>query len=418
MKNSRLLKNGTALMIFHLAKIAFPFITLPYLTRVLSTDAYGITAYTKTIMNYMQIFVDFGFVLSATKDIVNVRKNSKKLEKVIGETMTARLLLGLAGFAIVLALSLALPLLRENLLFSLLSYVTVFLSIFLLDFLFRGLEIMHIITIRFVLMKTISTLLTFLLVKSDSDLLLIPLLDIFSSLLAIALAFLEMKKLNLKFRLSKLKPAYIKIKESFIFFLSTAASTSLNALSTIIIGIYSSPTDVAYWSLAMQIIGTITACYNPISDSLYPEMIKTKDFRLIKNSLKIFLPLILLGCIFSYFIAPTAFNILGGEDYAPAVPIFRLLIPVLLLSFLSIMYGWPSLGAIEKNNLVTIATIVSVALNILSLIVLAKTDNFTLKNIAIARVLTEALLFGLRFFFVQKNLSLFKTSEKLAKTPK
>ena len=114
------------LMIFNIAKIIFPFITLPYLTRVLTTNAYGTVAYVKTIMTYMQILVDFGFVLSATKDIVNYKNNKEKLEYVVGDTLLARIILGVIGLIIILILSFTLPILRNNVLYTVLSYVVVF----------------------------------------------------------------------------------------------------------------------------------------------------------------------------------------------------------------------------------------------------------------------------------------------------
>ena len=194
MSNKKIVNNTIMLMIFNIAKIIFPFITLPYLTRVLSTEAYGTVAYVKTVMTYMQIVVDFGFVLSATKDIVKSRENKESLAYIVGDTLIARVILGAIGFLIVAILSLALPILRENILYTVLSYVVIFESVFLMDFLFRGLEKMHIITIRFILMKVISTLLTFILIKNDSNILLIPILDILSSTIAIILVFFEINK--------------------------------------------------------------------------------------------------------------------------------------------------------------------------------------------------------------------------------
>lgn len=407
-KQSGILGNGVSLMVFQIAKIAFPLITLPYLTRVLSVEVYGIVTYVKAVMNYMQIFVDFGFVLSGTKDVVQSRDNQKKLEQVVGDTMAARTLLGLVGFVVVTVLALCLPILRDNMAFTLLSYTAVFLSVFLFDFLFRGMEVMYIIAVRFVLMKIISTVLTFILVKDDSNVILIPLLDIISSLVAVALVFYEVKKMQIKMRFSNMKNVIKKVKESFVYFLSNAASTSLNAISTIIIGIFSSASDVAYWGLSMQVIGTITALYNPISDSLYPEMIRTKNYNLIKKALKLFLPIVIIGCIITYFIAEVVFKVLGGEEYMVAVPVFRILIAVLFFGFLSIMFGWPSLGAIGKQKEVSTATITSVVFNVTVLFILAWTGNFTLVNVAIARVTTEVVLFSMRFYQVRKNKNLFQ----------
>lgn len=407
MKNKNIVNNTIMLMIFNIAKIVFPFITLPYLTRILTTDSYGTVAYVKTVMSYMQIFVDFGFVLSATKDIVKNKENKNKLEFVIGDTMIARIILGLIVFFVVLILSLALPILKENLLFTMLSYVVVFESIFLMDFLFRGLEKMHVITIRFIVMKLISTALTFVLIKNDSNLLLIPILDILSSSIAILLVFFEIKKLKLKMHFSEIKNAITSIKKSFIYFISNVASTSFNALSTIIIGIYVSPTEVAYWSVCMQIIGSIQACYSPISDGIYPEMIRSKNISIIKKVLKIFLPIIGLGCIATYFLAKPVLLVLGGEKYLPAVPVLQLLIPNLFVGFLSIIFGWPTLGAIGKEKETTISTVSSIALNIVLLVILIITNTFNLYTIAIVRIITECMLFGMRYLYYRKNKELF-----------
>lgn len=407
MKNKNIVNNTIMLMIFNIAKIVFPFITLPYLTRILTTDSYGIVAYVKTVMSYMQIFVDFGFVLSATKDIVKCRENKNEMERVIGDTMVARVILGGLGFVVVLILSLALPILRTNILYTILSYVAVFLSIFLMDFLFRGLERMHVITIRFIVMKIISTIFTFVLIKGDQNLILIPILDIVSTLVAILMVWYEIGKMQLKLKFSGIKKVISTLKDSFVYFLSNVAATSLNALSTIIIGIYTSPTEVAYWSLCMQIIGSITACYNPISDGIYPEMIKTKNTAIIKKVLKIFMPIVLAGCIFSYFFANIGFMILGGEKYSNAVPVFRLLIPTLFFGFPAIIFGWPTLGAIGKAKETTVTTIIAISVYIIYIVGLIVTKSFTITNIAIGRSITEMVLFGTRYWFYRKYKSLF-----------
>ena len=407
MKKNKILNNTIMLMIFNISKIIFPFLTLPYLTRVLTTDTYGVVAYVKTVMNYMQIFVDFGFVLSATKDIVKCRNDKAKMEQVVGDTMVARIILGLVGFIIVIALTIALPILRTNILYTMLSYITVFLSIFLMDFLFRGLERMHVITIRFIVMKVISTILTFVLIKNNSNLMLIPILDILSSLVAIVLVFIEEKKIKIKMKFSGYRNAIKSIKDSFIYFLSDVSSTSFNALSTIVIGIYITTTEVAYWGICMQVIGTIQACYMPISGGVYPEMIKSKNINIIRKAVKIFLPIVTVGCIFAYFLAGTGLMILGGKEYLAAVPVFRILIPSLFFGFLAIMYGWPTLGAIGKTKETTLSTIISIGVHIVLLIILIITDSFNLINIAIVRTITEVVLFGTRYYFYRKYKHLF-----------
>lgn len=407
MKGKKIVKNTSMLLIFQIAKIVFPFITLPYLTRIFSTETYGTVAYVKTVMNYMQIIVDFGFVLSATKDVVNLKQDKKKLEYVIGDTLFARGVLGVTAFILLFILTAILPILRKHIVFTFLSYIAIFESIFLMDFLFRGLEIMHIITIRFILMKTISTILTFIVVHCDEDLLFIPIFDILSSFFAVVLVFYKIKKLDLSIHFSGIRRACTTIKDSFIYFLSNVASTSFNAFSTLLIGIALNATEVAYWSICIQIIGTIQACCSPISDGIYPEMIRNKNFSLIIKVLRYLMPFLIAGCILMYVLAPFGMLLLGGKPYLVAVPVFRLLIPSVFFGFLAMIFGWPTLGAIGKTRETTISTVATVVVHMVLLIALIVWQAFNLINIAIVRVATEILLFMIRFYYYIKYKALF-----------
>lgn len=177
-----------------IAKIVFPLLTLPYLTRVLSVESYGVVSYVKAVMQYMQLGVDFGFMLSGTRDIVKAKNDHEKLEKEVGDVLLARILLAAAAFVVLLGMIAVIPLLRANIGYTLLAFVTVFLSVFLFDYFFRGIEKMQVITLRFVAMRGIATALTFVFVHSDKDILFVPLLDTIGSLVAVILVLIELKK--------------------------------------------------------------------------------------------------------------------------------------------------------------------------------------------------------------------------------
>ena len=161
----------------------------------------------------------------------------------------------------------------------------------------------------------------------------------------------------------------------------------------------------------MQIIGTIQACYSPIPDGRYPEMSRSKNIGIVKNPLKIFLPVIGLGCVATIFLAKQVLLILGGEKYLPAVPILQLLIPNLFIGFLSIMFGWPTLGAIGKAKDTTISTLTSIIVHIILLVALIIFNKFNLYTIAIVRCITEAVLFGMRYMYYRKYKNLFNSEE-------
>ena len=398
------------LYVMNIAKLVLPLISLPYLMRVLSKDCYGSVTFVKSVMQYMQIFVDFGFMLSASKDIVNAKSDQKKINIIIGEIILAKIYLIVISFLALALLVIFIPLLRKYILYTFLSFLVVALTCFTMDFLFKGIEEMQVITYRFVIMRLIATVLAFVFVKSDSDMLWIPILDIIGSLISIILIVIEMRKRKFFIVFSGLKQSFIKLKESGVYFLSNMATTAFTALNTLLTGIILSPSQVADWGVCLQIVTAIQSLYTPITDSIYPQMIKTKSYKLIKRIICIFMPFVICGCILMFFCSRFVLTLLGGDKYIDAVPIMRCLIPVLLFSFPALLFGWPTLGSINKAKEVTVTTIVSALVQIVGLFILILLGMFTPVNIALLRGGVELILFASRYIVFYKNRQLFYMS--------
>lgn len=400
--------NTAMLYLMTAAKLIFPLITLPYLCRVLTVDTYGVVTYVKSCMTYFQLFIDFGFILSAVKDIVDANEDKEKIGYITGQVIVARLCLSLASFVVLIGISVAIPILRTNFLYTLLSFIAVAMSSFLLDFLYRGIEKMHLIATVFVSMKSISTLFTFVVVRSDSDLLLIPILDIISTVVAIVINIIQLNSLQIKIKFESLKISFEMIKNSWTYFISNMATTAFSVLNTVLIGIFITPKEVAYWGVALQLISAVQNFYTPINNGIYPQMIKAKSFSPIKKILMIFMPIVVAGCVFVFALSEPIITIISGEQYVDAVPVFRALIPVLFFSFPGMLLGWPTLGAIGRVKETTRTTVITAIVQCAGLGLLIVFDAFTLMNVAIFRCATEALLMILRASYCFKFRSDFR----------
>ena len=398
MKN-KLVVNTAMLYIMNIAKLVFPFVTLPYLTRVLSVEGYAMVSYVKSVMQYMQLTVDFGFLLSATTAIVAASGDGKKIGSVVSHTILAKLLLCAAALGVLGVMMASIELLRENVLYVLLSFVTVALSAFLVDYLFRGLEQMQEITIRFVTMKGIATALTFVFVRSDADLLWLPILDILGTLVSLVLVWLRVRCYEITLCVPKLGEAWKQLKDSCRYFISDIATTAFGALNTLLIGIMLPTAQIALWSVAMQIIAAVQVLFNPITTGIYPEMVRSRSAGLLKKVCKICVPLLILGCSALFFLARIAILIVSGEKYLDAVPLLRLLTPMLLFSFPAMLLGWPALGALGKVKQTTATTVISAVFQCAGLALLMAAGNFSLITIAVLRCATEFILFASRLGF-------------------
>ena len=405
MKKSRVLGNTAMLYVMTVAKLLLPLLTLPYLTRVLSKEGYATVSYVKSCMIYVQLIVDFGFILSSVRDIASAEGNSDEIGRITGNTFLSKLILSAAAGAVLAIMCAFIEVLRRNILFVILSFISVAITVFLADFLFRGIEKMHYVTVIFVTSKSISTALTFALVSSDADILWIPALDIVANASAVLISFLVIKRLQIKIRTSGFLDCLSMIKDSFLYFLSSIATTAFSALNTLIVGIRMGDdlAAVANWSVCLTVISAIQNLYAPICNGIYPHMIKEKSLGFIHKILAIFMPIVTLGCVFSFFMARVALIVVGGEEYADAYPLLRWLIPILFFSFPAQIYGWPTLGAIGKVRETTVSTVIAASVQVAGLLILIITDSFALIPLAILRGGTEAILLGIRMWTVYKN---------------
>ena len=405
-----IIRNIFSLYGMSIAKIIFPLLTAPYLSRVLSVDSYGVVSYVRTLMQYMQVVVDFGFLLSGTKDIVEHRESKTEIEYLLGDILLARIILAIAGFVVLTVIIFTFPILQSAPLFTFLSYVSVFLTVFLFDFYFRGIEKMQVITLRFVVMKAFALILTYVLIRSDADILWIPVLDIIGTIFAIVLIIIELKKDSLKIKITGFKNAIKKLLSSAVYFVSEMASTVFGAITTLIMGLFMSTSDIAYWSVCMQLVGGVQALYTPITGGIYPDMVKTKDKKLVKKVLLLIMPVVLLGCIFVFFASENILQIIYGAKYTAAYFVLRGLIPVLFFGFPAMLFGWPTLGAIGKAKQVTITTFATAFFQIAGLAVLILTNKMNLMNITILRGATELVLLITRYSFFNRYKSEFNSA--------
>jgi len=406
--NKALIKDTIMMYLMSIVKLAIPLISLPYLTRVLSVDCYGGVSFGKSLVSIFQIIIDFGFVLSATKDIVEI-KNKDGIKEKIGSTFYAQLMLAIMVMIVSFVISFSLEILEGFEWFVILSTLNSVVTIFLFEYVFKAYQKMNYVTIRFVIVKLISLVLTLLFVKRDADILLMPIFDICSSAIAVVMVAWQLKKMCIKIDLSfiRIKEAYLELKKSFVYFVSEFATKIYGVLGIVVVGFVLGKTDVAYWTLAMYMLTAVHVLYNPIVNSVYPEMLKNKSLKLIHKVMVIYIPIILFGCLLVFLFGESVINLFFSDKYIVSAKVFKVMIPVLVLSFVSFMYGSPCLIVLEKQKWQVLSISLGIVVQMLGMAILIMTETFDLTNLAIIRCVSELVVCLARVCVVYKNKSNF-----------
>ena len=69
-------KNGAWMYALQFFNFVVPLLTLPYITRILGSSLYGVFSIALNIVGYLQIAVEYGFGLSASRNVaINTLQN-------------------------------------------------------------------------------------------------------------------------------------------------------------------------------------------------------------------------------------------------------------------------------------------------------------------------------------------------------
>lgn len=409
-KGGTLAKNTVMLFILTFSNYLFNFITIPYQTRILGPEIFGNIGFAISTMTYFQLILDFGFLLSATEDIAKKRSDRYYVSHVLTCVMWCKVFLIALSYGVLGILCLTVPRFQTDVPLFFLYLTAYSIYAFLPDFLYRGIEDMQAITIRSVLIKLFSTCMIFILLKEPTQYYLVPVLTGIGNLGAVIGVFFHMRSLKFGFVKVKLLDVWQTFKRSSYFFYSRIASSVYSATNTFILGFqYGAGSSlVGLYSTAEKGITVAKQAITPITDSLYPYMIKNRDFKLIKKLLLIGIPVLFVGCGIVMIFANPLCAFLFGAQYYDAGNYLRLLAPIVFLSYPSTIFGFPVLSPIGLAKYANISTILGACLQIIQLLLLHFTVGITAGNICIASCITEFFTCVFRVIVVVRNRHLLK----------
>lgn len=392
-----LAKNTFFLYMMTISSYVFPVFTFPYVTRVLGAERYGIVVLSNAVMQYFQMLFEFGFILSATSEISLSRDDGRRVAEITYGVILAKIMLSAFGFVVLVVLCSFVDKFFEMRGFLFLSYIGIFLTIFLPDYLFRGMERMGILTYRVILSRLVQLVLIFLLIRTGEDYMRYPVATIGGNLLAVALTWMEvLKKLKVYPVRVSFKDAFMQLKRSSPFFISRVAVSMYQTLNTVLLGLRFPSAELAQYGAANNLTSCARQCVSPISDGIYPYMVKNRNYRLVKKLVLVLEPVIAAGCAALYFISPWLVRSFCGAGYEGAVPVFRAMLPLVIISLPTYLFGYPLMGALGIIRIANMSVIIGSAFHLLGLGVLYLAGRMGFVSVALLTFATEVVVFAIR----------------------
>lgn len=343
-------------------QMLFPLITFPYVCRVIEADGIGQINFFQSIISYISLFTCLGIPMYAIREIARDRSDVVQMNRTAMEILLLHSMLTLVGYAIVAILCLTVPQIQVNIPLFLILSLTIFFTAIGCEWFYQGIEDFKYITIRGLIIKTVSVVLLFIFVKSKTDLLYYGCYTVFGVLGGNIFNFFRLRKYihrkNIIFSELHIKRHIKPVLKVFSFSVVTSIYLQLN---TVLLGFLKNALAVGYFAAAtkvMQMLLTMSACLGsvmmPRASHLIAENREDEFNRLIQKSYDFTLAIALPMTIGLIFCAPSLITALCGVKFEHSILPSQIIAPIILMVAISNVFGIQVLFPKGKINVVTL----------------------------------------------------------------
>lgn len=393
-KYNKIVENFFSLIVLNIVNYVFPIIIIPVLIQRLGVDVYGKYIFAFTILNYLNLIVQYGFNFSATNKVAKSQNNRLILFETYSSVTIIRVI-----FSIIISVGIIIFgfFFKDQMNIYLMGIGIFFGQGLIPVWLFQGLEKMRFITIINTIVRVLAFVSIILLIKEPGDVNKLMLIQTFSYLVGgIASLLLVRSQLKIELIVPRLNIIKENLQEGWSLFLSTVGMNLYRESNVVILGMVAGYTTVGLYSPAEKLIKGVQSFTNIIVTALYPHFSKkmsndkssgTASFIKFGKLLSIlFVTVTVLIFLLSDFII----DLYIGKGNYSTITDFRILSLVILFGGLNYYYGIVGLVNFKKqklfNRLVWISGLVGVSASLFLSIL------WTDAGAAIAMVIAELIL--------------------------
>lgn len=401
---SSLSKNTLYSFVNQFITIAIPFITFPYVSRVLGPESYGTVNFAISIVALFGIFGGIGLTSYATREVAKCKEDTNKLSKIFIEIFLIQSLLTMLVYIIYLTFIWVSNGGNKAFLLFFINGFTLFTNLFTFQWFFMGIENFKYITIRDAIVKICFVITIFLFIHESNDLILYMILNLISLILSAVLNCLSLLK-KIKIRKYKLKFQY-HFKAIILALTMSFISTLSIQLNPILLGSIATKENLGYYNVGLKLV---TMAVSIISSALivilprlsYMNEKEDKDGQvaMVKKISDLLMLFSLPASLGLFLYSKSIVLILFGQEYVKAVNVSEITaICLIIMPLTGVLYNYIYSNDKEHIAIYTmiISLIVSICINILLV------PKYLFIGAAICFVIVEFVKMVIYIFFVKK----------------
>lgn len=271
-------QNMLSLGVLQGSSYLFPLVTLPYLTRVLGLETYGVLVFAQAVLFYAALVTDYGFHLSATRTLSVRIGRGEDISDIVSDVFGAKLILATGSLAVIALLAHILPALEPFRMELLAASSLVAGSVLFPQWFFQGIQRMKWVAVMTLVGRGLFLVLLFWVVDGPEDISWAIFLQSGSGLLTGTIAVLVMRRAH-PFRWSL--PAWggilAQLRDGWFVFLSQISTTFFLNTNVLLLNHFATMEAVGRYGIAERLMKALIGLSIPISNAIYPHVSQLFD---------------------------------------------------------------------------------------------------------------------------------------------
>lgn len=410
---SKLISNYLYTVVYQLLLMLTPFITTPYVSRVLRAEGVGIDAYVLSIVQLFIVFIVMGIPLYGSRQIA-VKKGLEDTSKEFWAIFLFQLLVAILN---ILVYSIFIVNLEEYKQLFYIHFLTLLAYSLDISWFFIGKEQIKKITLRNMIVKIAGIVLIFTFVKDSNDLPVYVLINGITLFLGQLIMWIPLLK-EVKFVKISMSDLKIHIAPILVLFVPQLLIQVYVLVNRIILGNISGEVEVGFYNQANKVIkialGVITSLGTVLLPRMASEFSKGNEQMMKKYTsytLQFVLLITLPMTLGMMAIAPNFVVWFLGEDFLDVSNVLILMSPVILFVGLANVFGIQILVSTNQQNKyslsVTIGAVLSLATNYFLVFKFGSIATTIALLVAEATGALIQMYFARKYFNIKEFMTLF-----------
>jgi PST family polysaccharide transporter len=401
--HKRLIENFLSLSSLQAINYIVQLITIPYLTRVLGPEKYGLLSFAQAFTLYFVVLTGYGFNLSATRKAAAIRDDKYALNSLVSIVLVIQVGITFLSFIALIILCVFLPRFGDETALYLIAFVAVVGNVLFPVWFFQGMERMRDITIYNTIGKTAYLVILIAFVREESDYLIAA--GAYSFGLFITALFAITSVLwayKIRLALPKFREVISELREGWHVFVSLSTMNLYANSNTVILGFFAPDAVVGYYSAGEKIIKAIQGLFAPLSQAIYPHMsrlaLESKELSMsfISKIASLVGGLSLLMSLALLIFASQLSRIILGENFTESIIVIQILSFYPFFSILGNIFSIQIMlnFGMERlfSRIVICASLINIALSLLLVVPLEH------KGVSISLLIAEVSMMSFAFY--------------------